>query len=383
MGSWMIALAAGAFCIGMTEFLPMGLLPDIAHSLDVSIPATGNLVTVYALGVVVGGPLMVALTINRPRKATLLALMAIFTLGNMLCALSPNYLTLAAARIFTALSHGSFFGIGAVVAIYLAPPGQSGRALALMFTGLTLANVLGVPLGTLLGQETSWRIPFWTVAACGALAMYAIWRFIPDLSAMPKPDLRKEMHAVMQPNVLLAMAITAIGFAGVFTIFTYITPILEDMSGLLPHEVSFMLIAMGVAATIGLNIGGKMADWKLLPTITLSLAGMALLGIVFAWSMQFTVAAIATAFVWGLVSFAVGPGLQTNAMAQAGDSPLMASTVNQSAFNLGNAGGAFLGGAVIHFGLGLPAVALASAAVAICGALLTIYSIRHYGKQKI
>ncbi|MDR5171141.1 MFS transporter [Methylobacillus sp. Pita2] len=383
MGSWMIALAAGAFCIGMTEFLPMGLLPDIAHGLDVSIPATGNLVTVYALGVVVGGPLMVALTINRPRKATLLGLMAIFTFGNMLCALAPNYFTLAAARIFTALSHGSFFGIAAVVALYLAPPGQGNRALALMFTGLTMANVLGVPLGTLLGQETSWRVPFWTVSACGAVAIYAIWRFIPDLGAMPRPDIRREMHAVFQPNVLLAMAITAIGFAGVFTIFTYITPILEDMSGLSPHHVSFMLIAMGIAATIGLNIGGKMADWKLLPTITLSLTGMALLGIVFAWSMQFTLAAIATAFIWGMVSFAVGPGLQTNAMAQAGDSPLMASTVNQSAFNLGNAGGAFLGGAVIHFGFGLPAVALASAAVAVCGALLTLYSMQHYGKKNL
>ncbi|WP_230342017.1 MFS transporter [Methylobacillus arboreus] len=379
----MIALAAGAFCIGMTEFLPMGLLPDIAHGLDVSIPATGNLVTVYALGVVVGGPLMVALTINRPRKATLLGLLAIFTLGNVLCALAPNYLTLAAARVFTALSHGSFFGIAAVVALHLAPPGQGNRALALMFTGLTMANVLGVPLGTLLGQETSWRVPFWTVAACGAVAMYATWRFIPDLSAMPRPDIRKEMHAVLQPNVLLAMAITAIGFAGVFTIFTYITPILEDMSGLLPHDVSFMLIAMGIAATIGLNIGGKMADLKLLPTIALSLTSMALLGIVFAWSMQFMLAAIITAFIWGMVSFAVGPGLQTNAMAQAGDSPLMASTVNQSAFNLGNAGGAFLGGAVIHFGLGLPAVALASAAVAICGALLTLYSMRHYRKNNL
>ena len=383
MGSWMIALAAGAFCIGMTEFLPMGLLPDISHDLGVSIPATGNLVTVYALGVVVGGPLLVALTINRRRKATLLALMAIFTLGNMLCALAPNYTTLALARIFTALSHGSFFGIGAVVALYLAPPGQSSRALALMFTGLTLANVLGVPLGTLLGQQTSWRVPFWTVAVCGGLAMLAIWRFIPDLSAMPKPDLRKELRAVVQPNVLLAMAITAIGFAGVFTIFTYITPILEDMSGLVPHQVSIMLIALGIAATIGLNIGGKLADWKLLPTITLSLAGMALMGIIFAWSMQFMWAAIATAFIWSLISFAVGPGLQTNAMAQAGDSPLMASTANQSALNLGNAGGAFLGGLVIHLELGLPAVALASAAVAVCGALLTVYSMRHYGKTQL
>ncbi|MPS47993.1 MFS transporter [Methylobacillus sp.] len=383
MGSWMIALAAGAFCIGMTEFLPMGLLPDIAHDLDVSIPATGNLVTVYALGVVIGGPLMVALTINRPRKATLLGLMAIFTLGNMLCALAPNYITLAAARIFTALSHGSFFGIAAVVALYLAPPGQGNRALALMFTGLTMANVLGVPLGTLLGQETSWRIPFWTVSVCGAVALYAIWRFIPDLSAMPRPDIRREMRAVLKPSVLLAMAITAIGFAGVFTIFTYITPILEDMAGLSPRNVSAMLVAMGIAATIGLNIGGKMADWKLLPTIAISLTGMALLGILFAWSMQFTLAAVLTAFVWGMVSFAVGPGLQTNAMAQAGDSPLMASTVNQSAFNLGNAGGAFLGGAVIHFGFGLPAVALASAAVAVCGALLTVYSMRHYGKKNL
>ncbi|HEY0268482.1 MAG TPA: MFS transporter [Methyloradius sp.] len=377
MGSWMFALAAGAFCIGMTEFLPMGLLPDIAHDLSVSIPAAGNLITVYALGVVVGGPLMVAWTINMPRKKTLLMLMAIFALGNALCAMAPNYGMLAAARIFTALSHGSFFGIGAVVALYLAPAGQSSRALALMFTGLTLANVLGVPLGTLLGQLTSWRIPFWTVSACGLLAIFAVWRYIPDLSAMPATNLQAEMRAVMGRDVLLAMAITAVGFAGVFTVFTYITPILEDQSGLSPHMVSVVLVAMGVAATIGLNIGGKLADWKLLPTITLSLISMAILSALFAWNMQFTIPALMTIFIWGIASFAVGPGLQTNAMQRAGDSPLMASTVNQSAFNLGNASGAFLGGAVIHFGLGLPSVALAGAAVAVCGCALTLYSMRH------
>lgn len=376
MGLWMLALAAGAFCIGMTEFLPMGLLPDIAHGLDVSIPAAGNLVTVYALGVVVGGPIVVALTIHWPRKLTLLLLMALFSVGNALCALAPNYQLLAAARVFSALSHGSFFGIGAVVAIYLAPPGQSSRALALMFTGLTLANVLGVPLGTLLGQMTSWRLPFWTVSFCGMAAMCAVWRYIPDLSAMPTTNIRDEMRAMLHPQTLMAMAITAIGFAGVFTVFTYITPILEDQSLLSPHWVSLVLVLMGVAATIGLNIGGKLADIKLLPTIAGSLLGMALLSIVFSWSMQFTLPAILTAFVWVMVGFAVGPALQNNAMLRAGNAPLMASTMNQSAFNLGNAIGAFLGGAVIHFNFGLPAVPIAGAAVAIAGCLLTLYSIR-------
>lgn len=376
MGLWMFALAAGAFCIGMTEFLPMGLLPDIAHGLNVSIPAAGNLVTIYALGVVIGGPLIVALTIHWPRKLTLLLLMALFTVGNALCALAPNYEILAAARLFSALSHGSFFGIGAVVAIYLAPQGQSSRALALMFTGLTLANVLGVPLGTLLGQLTSWRLPFWAVSACGLLAMYAVWRYIPDLSGMTKPDIRQEMRALLHPQTLLAMAITAIGFAGVFTVFTYITPILEDQSGLSPHWVGMVLVLMGIAATIGLNIGGKLADLRLLPTIAGSLLGMALLSILFSWAMQFTVLSVITAFLWILVGFAVGPALQTNAMQRAGDAALMASTVNQSAFNLGNAVGAFLGGAVIHFNFGLQAVPLAGAAVAIAGCLLTLYSMR-------
>lgn len=377
MGLWMLALAAGAFCIGMTEFLPMGLLPDIAHGLNVSIPAAGNLVTVYALGVVVGGPIVVALTINWPRKLTLLLLMALFSVGNALCALAPNYELLAAARIFSALSHGSFFGIGAVVAIYLAPPGQSSRALALMFTGLTLANVLGVPLGTLLGQMTSWRLPFWTVSACGLAAMYAVWRFIPDLSGMPATNIRDEMRSMLHPQTILAMAITAVGFAGVFTVFTYITPILEDQSLLSPHWVSLVLVLMGVAATIGLNIGGKLADIRLLPTIAGSLLGMALLSIVFSWTMQFTLPSIITAFVWVMVGFAVGPALQNNAMLRAGNAPLMASTMNQSAFNLGNATGAFLGGAVIHFNLGLQAVPIAGAAVAIAGCLLTFYSMRN------
>ena len=372
----MLALAAGAFCIGMTEFLPMGLLPDIARGLEVSIPAAGNLVTVYAMGVVIGGPLAVAFTIRWPRKLTLLVLMGIFTLGNALCALAPNYELLAAARVFSALSHGSFFGIGAVVAFYLAPPGQSSRALALMFTGLTLANVLGVPLGTLLGQATNWRLPFWVVSACGLVAMAAIWRFIPDLSAMPRPDIRDEMRALLHPETLLAMAITAVGFAGVFTVFTYITPILEDEAMLKPHAVSFVLVLLGIAATLGLNLGGKLADIRLLPTIAGGLLGMALLSLLFAWTMHFTVIAILTAFVWGMVSFVVGPGLQTNVMQRAAEAPLMASTVNQSAFNLGNAAGAFLGGAVIHFNFGLQAVPLAAAAVAASGCLLTLYSMR-------
>ena len=180
----------------------------------------------------------------------------------------------------------------------------------------------------------------------------------------------------MHPETLLALAITAIGFAGVFTIFTYITPILEDESLLTPHAVSFVLVLLGIAATIGLNVGGKLADLRLLPTIAGSLLGMTLLSVLFAWTMQSALTAILTAFVWGMVSFAVGPGLQTNAMRRSAEAPLMASTVNQSAFNLGNAGGAFLGGAVIHLEFGLPAVPLAAAVVAVAGCMLTLYSMR-------
>jgi DHA1 family inner membrane transport protein len=372
----MLALAAGAFCIGMTEFLPMGLLPDIARGLDVSIPAAGNLVTVYAMGVVIGGPLAVAFTLRWPRKLTLLVLMGIFTLGNALCALAPNYELLAVARVFSALSHGSFFGIGAVVALHLAPPNQSSRALALMFTGLTLATVLGVPLGTLLGQLTNWRLPFWAVSASGLIAMAAIWRFIPDLGAMARPDIRDEMRALMRVDTLLAMTITAVGFAGVFTVFTYIAPILQNEAMLKPHMVSFVLVLLGIAATLGLNLGGRLADLRLLPTIAGGLLAMALLSVLFAWAMQFTVLAVLTAFFWAMASFVVGPGLQTNVMRRAAEAPLMASTVNQSAFNLGNAAGAFLGGAVIHFEFGLPAVPLAAAAVAAIGCLITLYSMR-------
>jgi DHA1 family inner membrane transport protein len=371
----LLALAVAAFAIGTTEFVIMGLLPEVAADLRVSIPSAGMLVSGYALGVAVGAPLLAALTARLERKRALLLLMGLFILGNLLCAIAPNYDVLMAARVVAAFCHGSFFGIGAIVAAHLVPTNQRARAISLMFAGLTLANVLGVPFGTFLGQWAGWRATFWAVTALGVAASLAVARFVPALPHLKAPHMGRELRVLREPQVLLALGMTVLGFGGVFTVFTYIAPILQEQSHIDPHWTGAVLVLFGLGTTIGNILGGRLADWKLMPSLMGILVALTVLLVVFAWTMHSAVAAVVTVFVWGIAAFATVAPLQSRVVHVAGDAPNLASTLNIAAFNLGNAGGAWLGGAVLAAGYAMPVVSLAGAAVTVAGLLATMASV--------
>ncbi|UBB25276.1 MFS transporter [Pseudoxanthomonas japonensis] len=370
----LVALAVSAFAIGTTEFVVMGLLPQMAQDLDVSIPSAGMLVSGYALGVVFGGPLLAMATARLPRKAVLLVLMGVFVLGNLLCALAPNYPTLMAARVIAALAHGSFFGAGAVVAGHIAPPGKRAQAIALMFTGLTVANILGVPAGTWLGQALGWRATFWAVVALGAAALIAIARYVPVLHDLAPPRLGRELRVLREPQVLLALGMTVFGFGGVFAVFTYIVPILTDEAGIASHSVGAVLVLFGLGATLGTLLGGRLADWKLMRALMIALSTLCVFFLLFAATMHLKPFAIAGVFLIGFIGFIGGPGLQARSVQQAKDAPLLASTLNQSAFNLGNAGGAWIGASLLANGAAYPWLGVAAAMVTAAGLGLTALS---------
>ena len=370
----LLALAVSAFAIGTSEFVVMGLLPQMAADLGVSIPSAGLLVSGYALGVVIGGPLLAMATARLPRKAVLLVLMGVFVLGNLLCALAPNYETLMVARVIAALAHGSFFGAGAVVARHIAPEGKGAQAIALMFTGLTVANILGVPLGTLLGQALGWRSTFWAVVVLGVASLLILARNVPALHELTPPRLRQELRVLRQPQVLLAMAMTVFGFGGIFTVFTYIVPILTGEAHLGESTISWVLILFGLGATGGTLLGGRLADWKLMPALGVALATLCGFFLLFAALMHLPAFAVASVFLIGFIGFLGGPALQARSVQQASQAPLLASTLNQSAFNLGNAGGAWLGASLLSGGHGFPHLAVAAAAVTAVGLGLTGFS---------
>jgi DHA1 family inner membrane transport protein len=370
----LLALSVAAFAIGTTEFVIMGLLPEVATDLHVSIPSAGLLVSGYALGVAAGAPLLAALTARMERRNALLLLLGLFILGNALCAVAPNYGVLMVARVVAAFCHGSFFGIGAVVASHVVPRGQAARAIALMFTGLTLANVLGVPFGTFLGQWAGWRSTFMAVTGLGLIAAIAVWRLVPALPDLPSPNMKRELGVLRQPQVLLALLMTVLGFGGVFTVFTYIAPILQQVAHVSVGATGWVLILFGVGTTIGNMLGGRLADWRLMPSLVGVLIALSLIMLAFAWTMHNTIAAVVTVFVWGIAAFATVPPLQMRVVQQASDGPHLASTLNIAAFNLGNAIGAFIGGSMIGMGLGLPSVSVAGAVVALLGLLVTLVS---------
>jgi len=368
------ALAVGAFGIGTTEFVIMGLLPEVGADLGVSLSSAGLLVTGYALGVVVGAPPVAILTARLPRKTLLLGLMLIFTAGNLACALAPDYATLMAARVLTSLAHGAFFGVGSVVATSLVKPDKQASAIALMFTGLTLANVLGVPFGTWLGQAWGWRSTFWAVTAVGVVAMLAIATWVPRSRGDQGGDLMGELRALGRPQVLLGFAMTVLGFGGVFTAFTYIAPLLTELTGFGPGAVSPILLLFGVGLVAGNTYGGKLADRRLMPTLVGSLALLAVVLAVFSLTVYAKVAAVITVALLGAAAFATVPPLQMRVLEKAGGAPNLASAFNIAAFNLGNAGGAWLGGLTIDHGPGLAATPLVAAAVTASGLAIALYS---------
>ena len=370
------ALTVGAFGIGVTEFVIMGLLLQVSGDLGVSVPAAGLLMTGYALGVFVGAPLLTIATRTLPKKTTLLVLMAIFTLGNLACALAPTYGLLMGARILTALAHGTFFGVGAVVATGLVAPEKKASAIAIMFTGLTLATLMGVPFGAWLGLQFGWRSTFLAVTAIGVLALIVLALAVPSTkSGEPLGRLRDEFAVLKRPQVLLGLAMTVLGFGGVFAIFTYIQPLLTEVSGWSEAAVSPILLVFGAGLVGGNLLGGKLADRHLAPALIGTL--VALTGVMFVsgWAFQDRYGAIIATFLLGAAAFSTVAPLQLRVLQQAGGAGQgLASSLNIAAFNLGNAIGAWLGGAVIS-SLGLAAVPMISAVVPLSALALAIFSL--------
>ena len=368
----LVALAIGAFGIGVTEFAPMGMLPGIASDLGVSIPAAGLLVSAYAIGVLIGAPLMTLTTGRIPRRYLLIGLMAIFTLGNLMSALATDYTSLLIARVVTSLNHGAFFGVGSVVAASLVAPDKRAGAVAAMFMGLTLATIGGVPLAAWFGELLGWRTAFWGIAGLGVITMLALWFALPNVE-LPKGDgALAEIRVLGRGPVLAALALTVVGSSAMFTVFTYIAPILSTQTHASTGFITAMLVLYGVGLTLGNMWGGKAADHSIDRTLIASLSALILVLLAFTVLMRWPLPAAVAILIWGIASFAIVPPLQMRVMEAAKDAPNLASAVNIGAFNLGNAVGAALGGAVISAGLGYPAISLAGAAMAALGLLMVL-----------
>jgi MFS transporter, DHA1 family, inner membrane transport protein len=363
----LLALAIGAFGIGVTEFTPMGMLPLIAGDLKTSIPAAGLVVSAYALGVQVGAPVMTLAAARVPRRRLLVGLMAIFTLGNLLAAVADSYAMLVVARLVTALNHGAFFGIGSVVAAGIVPPERRAAAVASMFSGLTVATIGGVPLAAWIGEMLGWRAAFWGIAGVGVVAMLALRLALPELKVEARDDMWAELRVLGRGPVLAALALTVVGASAMFTVFTYIVPILRNETGVTTPFITAMLMLFGVGLTIGNWLGGKLADRSVDGTIIGSLVGLVAVLALFAWGMRLQGGAALLILLWGVASFALVPPLQMRVMEKAGGAPNLASAMNIGAFNLGNAIGAAVGGGVIDAGLGYTTVPLAGAALAALG----------------
>src|SRR5699024_6734623 len=342
---WMLAI--GAFAIGMTEFVIMGLLPNIARDFDVSVSQAGQLITGYALGVAIGGPIIVMLTIKWNRKYLLLALMAIFIVGNIAASFSPNYGFMMTSRIITSLAHGSFFGIGSILAASMVKPEKRASAMALMFMGLSMSNILGVPFGTLIGQNFGWPMTFIIISVIGALALIGIIIFVPMKKETVKSSVLNELKILKEKRLWLTLAVTLFGFSSVFAYFTYISTVLIDVSHVQENLISYLLIIFGIGVTLGNVVGGKLADWNLNKALKIIFSVFILYFILLYFVQMNGLLMVAGIFFFGLIGFSMSPSLQYKSTLISQDAPTLASTLNQSAFNLGNALGAFIGGVVV------------------------------------
>jgi DHA1 family inner membrane transport protein len=374
MPAALLALAIGAFGIGTTEFVIMGLLPEVATDFGVSIPSAGLLISGYALGVVVGAPLLTAIGSKVSRKTVLVALMGVFIAGNLLAAIAPTYGVLMTGRIVAALAHGAFFGVGSVVAASLVPKAKEASAIALMFTGLTVANVFGVPGGTALGQQLGWRSTFWAVTALGVVGLLGIVFLVPRQATSEGPGLRSELAVFKNLQVWLALAMTALGFAGVFASFTYIAPMMTEVAGFSAGAVTWLLVLFGGGLVAGNLLGGKAADRSLMPSLYVILALLAAVLVAFVFTAHGHVTSAVTIAVFGATGFATVAPLQKRVMDKAKGAPALASAANIAAFNLGNAAGAYLGGLTIEHGLGYTAPNWVGAALAASGLAVALIS---------
>ncbi len=363
----LLALALGGFAIGTTEFATMGVLPSIARSLHVSIPDAGWAISAYALGVVIGAPLLVVLGAKVARKTLLLALMSAVTLGAVLSVLAPTFPLLVGARFLSGLPHGAYFGIGAVVASSLAPPQRQARSIAAMMAGLTVANIVGVPLTTLLGNALGWRSTYVVVAVVGLATVASIVLVVPQVHVLPGASARTELTALRRPQVWLTLLMGAIGFGGMFAVYSYITPTLTQVAGYPLSGVPIVLSLFGVGMTLGNYVGGRLADWSVDGTIAVSMTASTLVFLLFTVTAHSVVLAGLTVLVFAATVASTVPALQVRLMSNAGEGMALAATLNHSALNLANALGAWLGGAVIAAGFGYTSTAVVAAILAVLG----------------
>ncbi|MCT9976806.1 MFS transporter [Acinetobacter sp. I-MWF] len=372
----LLALAIGAFAIGTTEFSPMGFLPQIAENLNISIPTAGMLITAYALGVMIGAPFMTLWFGRFPRRKALILAMIIFTIGNILAAIAPNYWGLMAARILTSLNHGVFFGIGSIVATSVVPKDKQASAVATMFMGLTIANIGGVPLATWVGQNIGWRMSFAAIALLGVITMLSLWKALPEDKANQRPDVKAELKVLTRLPVVLALLTTVMSAGAMFTLYTYIAPSLQNITHASPMFITLMLVLIGIGFSIGNHLGGKFADLSLTKTLTSFLLLLMVSMLLFPILAQTQIGAALALIVWGAAAFAVVPPLQMRVMSVAHEAPGLASSVNIGAFNLGNALGATAGGAVLSMGMSYAAVSIAGAVLTALGLVLVFIQMK-------
>jgi DHA1 family arabinose polymer transporter-like MFS transporter len=381
----LIPLTMGGFGIGMTEFVMMGILPDIANSLHISIPVAGHLISSYALGVVLGAPLLVAIAGNYPPKKILLGLMAIFMVFNALSSFAPNYEIMMITRLLSGLPHGAFFGVGAVVASRLAGRGKEAQAISMMFAGLTIANIIGVPLGTYIGHTISWRITFLIIAVVGLITMGGIYKLLPEMPVVGESNIRKDLKLFSYAEPWLILGITAIGTGGLFAWFSYIAPLLTEVAGFESSQITYILVLAGVGMAVGNLLSGWVAD-RISPikATALFLALMVVCLLVVYVVSPFKIPLLIMTFVTGAISFSLGAPIQILMIRASNGSDMLASSVSQAGFNIGNALGAYLGGLPIAAGLGYASPQWVGAIMAFAGCLLAVAvyfrqrSVKHY-----
>ena len=361
-----LALGVGGFAIGTGEFVIMGLLPEVARDLGVSIPQAGHVISAYAVGVVLGAPLLAVLAAGWRRRALLIALMGVFAIGNFASAMAPGYLSLNILRFATGLPHGTYFGVAALVAATLAPPGKRARAVGLVMLGLTGATLVGVPIAAWLGQVFGWRAAFVFVSAIALLAMAMLRRGLPDIAPAPGASPLRELDALRRKQVWLTLGIAAIGFGGMFAVYSYIKPTLTEVAGLSVDHVPFVLALFGLGMVAGNLVGARLADKSLMRTIGGLLAWSVLVLVLFVFAAPHVVTAAIATFLIGTI-VAIGPALQIRLMDVAGDAQTLAAALNHSAFNMANALGAWLGGVAISAGLGWTSTGWVGALLGLAG----------------
>ena len=377
-----IALAMGGFAIGTTEFVTMGLLPELARGVDVSIPAAGHVISAYALGVVVGAPLIAVLGARLPRRGLLIALMAAFALGNGASALAVSYESLVVARFFSGLPHGAFFGVASLVAAAMVAPHRKGRAVSLVMLGLPVANVVGVPAATWMGQQLGWRSAYLAVAVLGLVTVLSVVAFLPSTPSNPGATGRQELQAFRRPQVWLTLLVGAVGFGGMFAMYSYIAPTVTDVTGLSASAIPVFLLAFGVGGVVGTVLGGHLADWSIFRSLVASSVAMGLALALFTVTAHEPVVAVVTVFLVAAVGSVLVVNLQMRLMHVAGDAQTLGAAMNHASLNAANALGAWLGGLVIAAGYGYTAPSWVGAGLSAAGLLvLAVSAVLHRRSQ--